>query len=71
MPKLVSLYLRNVDNTQANPVCACKDYKASILRRLPHLRNLDGERLRSTAHAAFREAAAEPEPGASLPSISL
>jgi hypothetical protein len=64
LPKLVSLYLRNVDNSQANPVCACNEYKASILRRLPQLRNLDGERLRSSAHSAYHEAAAAPETGA-------
>ena len=44
LPALKSLYLRNVDGSQANPVCAWEDYRAQVLKALPGLRNLDGER---------------------------
>ncbi|KAK3279254.1 hypothetical protein CYMTET_12847 [Cymbomonas tetramitiformis] len=45
LPKLRSLYLKNVDGSQPNPVCKEKDYKQTILTALPDLRNLDGERM--------------------------
>eukprot|EP00242_Pyramimonas_sp_CCMP2087_P003796 CAMPEP_0198211680 /NCGR_PEP_ID=MMETSP1445-20131203/25115_1 /TAXON_ID=36898 /ORGANISM="Pyramimonas sp., Strain CCMP2087" /LENGTH=200 /DNA_ID=CAMNT_0043886001 /DNA_START=152 /DNA_END=751 /DNA_ORIENTATION=+ len=57
LPKLVSLYLRNVDGSQSNPVCKLAGYRTTILASLPNLRNLDGERLRSTASNHFQTAA--------------
>ena len=47
LPRFKSLYLRNNDLSQANPVCGHPAYRNAILRMLPGLRNLDGERLRN------------------------
>ena len=49
LPNLKTLYLKNVDGSQPNPVCAVKGYREKVLALLPELRNLDGERLRGSA----------------------
>mmetsp|Transcript_31987 Transcript_31987/g.38701 ORF Transcript_31987/g.38701 Transcript_31987/m.38701 type:complete len:271 (+) Transcript_31987:330-1142(+) len=56
LPKLRSLYLKNVDGSQPNPVCREAQYRKKILSFFPELRNLDGERLRSVASAAYHNA---------------
>lgn len=56
LPKLRSLYLRNFDGSEANPVCHCSGYRASVVQALPELRNLDGERLQATANTEYRGA---------------
>lgn len=60
LPKLVSLYLKNVDGSHPNPVCKEAGYRETILRLLPQLRNLDGERLRSKSNTFYQEASKEP-----------
>ena len=48
LPNLRTLYLKNVDGSQPNPVCTSKGYREKVLAILPDLRNLDGERLRGS-----------------------
>jgi len=48
LPRFKSLYLRNNDLSQPNPMCSHPAYRNAILRMLPNLRNLDGERLRNS-----------------------
>ena len=48
LPNLKSIYLRNIDGTQQNPVCCAPDYRIQLLKLLPGLRNLDGERQPTT-----------------------
>ena len=57
---LKSLYLKNVDGSQPNPVCKLHGdkYRDAALRALPALRNLDGERLRDIRLANERAAQA-------------
>eukprot|EP00899_Mesostigma_viride_P011201 jgi/Mesvir1/20081/Mv13330-RA.1 len=51
LQNLVSVYFKNVDGSQRNPVCTHPEYRSYMLSVLPQLRNLDGERLRLTAQA--------------------
>jgi len=46
LPNLKALYLKNIDGTQKNPVCEHPSYRSSIMRQLPKLQILDGERLK-------------------------
>jgi len=46
LKNLKSLYLRNIDGSQKNPVCDHPSYRSSIVRQLPHISILDGERLK-------------------------
>mmetsp|Transcript_35182 Transcript_35182/g.54987 ORF Transcript_35182/g.54987 Transcript_35182/m.54987 type:complete len:201 (-) Transcript_35182:280-882(-) len=46
LPNLKSIYFRNIDGTQRNPVCDHPSYRSSIMRQLPSLTILDGERLK-------------------------
>mmetsp|Transcript_41237 Transcript_41237/g.129567 ORF Transcript_41237/g.129567 Transcript_41237/m.129567 type:complete len:230 (-) Transcript_41237:89-778(-) len=46
LKNLKSLYLRNIDGSQKNPVCEHPSYRSSIVRQLPHISILDGERLK-------------------------
>ena len=41
---LRTLQLQQIDRSQPNPVCRLKAYKAGVLKELPLLANLDGER---------------------------
>lgn len=38
------LYLQSLDRSKTNPCCSAPDYKAVVLKALPGLTNLDGER---------------------------
>ena len=67
LPSLRSLYLRENDGGHANPCCSAPGYREDILRALPNLRNLDGERLRDAEVAdghhrerTWRSVASEP-----------
>jgi len=51
MQSLRTLFLKNIDGSQRNPVCDHPSYRSVILRHLPQLTNLDGERLKN-AHSA-------------------
>ncbi|GIL73325.1 hypothetical protein Vretifemale_3523 [Volvox reticuliferus] len=44
LPSLHCLYLQNLDRSAPNAVCRTPGYKAAVLKALPNLTNLDGER---------------------------
>eukprot|EP00892_Ulva_mutabilis_P002085 jgi/Ulvmu1/11878/UM081_0036.1 len=44
LERLRSVYFKNIDGSEACPVCSQKEYKAAVLSALPRLTNLDGER---------------------------
>lgn len=44
LPALRCLCLRALDRSAPNPVCSSPGYRAAILKALPQLKNLDGER---------------------------
>ena len=73
---LKSLYLKNFDGSQPNPICSslrsgARDYREAVLKTLPKLRNLDGERLRDVQLQRERERGPAPaEEEASLSSSS-
>eukprot|EP00741_Cyanophora_paradoxa_P018375 tig00000204_g17742.t1 len=46
---LKSLFLKNLDGSQRNPVCDHPSYRTTVLQRLPGLATLDGERTRFAA----------------------
>merc|ERR1711939_133477 len=46
LPKLSSLYLQTAEEDMANPICLTPEYPESVIKILPHLENLDGQRLR-------------------------
>lgn len=46
VPNLKTFYLKNIDGTQRNPVCDQPAYRSTIIRLLPDLFVLDGERVR-------------------------
>jgi len=48
LTNLKSLYFKNIDGTQKNPVCDHPSYRAVIIRHLPFISNLDGERMKRT-----------------------
>jgi len=55
LSSLKTLYFRNIDGTQKNPVCDHPSYRTVIIRTLPSLTNLDGERLKHGADADMSE----------------
>ncbi|GLI69173.1 hypothetical protein VaNZ11_013742 [Volvox africanus] len=57
LPALHSLYLQNLDRTAPNALCRTPGYKVAVLKALPNLTNLDGER--SPAALNYAELAAE------------
>lgn len=44
LPQLQTLYLRELDGSNANPVCSQASYKQHVVSTLPGITNLDGER---------------------------
>lgn len=46
LPSLKTLYLRNLQGSESNPVCDNLRYRSAVLKLLSGLVNLDGERVR-------------------------
>eukprot|EP00877_Chromochloris_zofingiensis_P005874 jgi/Chrzof1/153/Cz01g05100.t1 len=57
LPQLQTLYLRELDGSNANPVCSQASYKQHVVSTLPGITNLDGERCPRTS--AYMEVAGE------------
>ena len=43
MPRLRAVHLKDMNGSNANPVCNGERYRATIIRKMPRLGNLDGE----------------------------
>ncbi|KAJ1619418.1 hypothetical protein T492DRAFT_1085629 [Pavlovales sp. CCMP2436] len=71
LPSLEVLYFRKVyeDIAGPNPICGHPAYRPTVLRLVPRLTNLDGERIRSDENAKTLYAA-EPDDGAQLPPLA-
>lgn len=59
LQNLKGLYLKNIDGSQKNPVCEHPSYRSSIMRQLPKLTVLDGERLKHSS-TLYADAPAAP-----------
>ncbi len=59
LKNLKSLYFKNIDGTQRNPLCEHPSYRSSIVRQLTQLTILDGERLKH-ANTVYSDAPAAP-----------
>ena len=53
LKNLKSVYFKNIDGSQRNPLCEHPSYRSSIVRQLPQLTILDGERLKH-ANTVYR-----------------
>ena len=60
MPNDRSVYFKNVDGTQKNLLCEHPSYRSSIMRQLPQLTNMDGERLKH-ADSLYSEVPTSPK----------
>lgn len=45
-PNLTGLYMKQINGTMANPACSTSQYREKVLKILPSLHILDGERVR-------------------------
>merc|ERR1712216_60661 len=59
LQNLKSLYFKNIDGSQRNPLCEHPSYRSSIVRQLPQLTILDGERLKH-ANTVYSDAPSAP-----------
>lgn len=62
LQNLKSVYFKNIDGTQRNPLCEHPSYRSSIVRQLTQLSILDGERLKH-ANTVYSEAPPAPSNG--------
>jgi Leucine-rich repeat (LRR) protein len=67
LKNLKSLYFKNIDGTQRNPLCEHPSYRSSIVRQLTQLTILDGERLKH-ANTVYSDAPAAPS---SAPAVAI
>ncbi|KAJ1481745.1 hypothetical protein T484DRAFT_1953658 [Baffinella frigidus] len=65
LPNLKGVYLKNIDGSQKNPLCDHPSYRSSIVRQLPKLTILDGERLKHS-QTLYADAPAAPSAAPSV-----